>query len=92
MTIVSVIACVYGVVQSVGFRYHTQYHARQLGVNGYVRNCDDGSVEIVACGQSQAVERLLEWLRAGGPRSARVDTVLAEPHGKMDYQGFSVRY
>ncbi len=88
----SVKVFVYGVVQGVGFRYHTQHQARLHGVNGYARNCDDGSVEVVACGADADVEQLVAWLRAGGPRSARVDRVLTEPHGKMDYTSFAIRY
>ncbi|MBG6246592.1 acylphosphatase [Candidatus Symbiopectobacterium sp. 'North America'] len=87
-----VTAYVYGVVQGVGFRYHTQQQARQLGVKGYARNCEDGSVEVVASGESQQVEQLIIWLKAGGPRSARVERVLVEPCAMMDYTGFSIRY
>jgi len=71
---------VHGRVQGVGFRYNTQSEAKKLGLNGYARNLDDGSVEVLACGEAQQVEALLAWLRAGGPRSARVDKVLVEPH------------
>lgn len=92
MSRIAVIASVYGLVQGVGFRYHTQMQAQRLGVTGYARNCDDGSVEVVACGDASAVEQLLAWLRQGGPRHARVDRVLAEPHGNTDYADFRIRY
>ncbi|WP_192457410.1 acylphosphatase [Musicola keenii] len=92
MPTVSMIAWVYGVVQGVGFRYHTQLQAQRLGVCGYVRNCDDGSVEVVACGEPQAVEQLINWLRQGGPRYARVDRVLVEPCAVADFEGFGIRY
>lgn len=78
--------------QGVGFRYYTQHQARQFGVKGYARNCDDGSVEVVACGEPEQVERLISWLKAGGPRSAHVDRVLIEPRAMMDYGDFSIRY
>ena len=73
-------AWVYGRVQGVGFRYSTQAQAQQLGLTGYARNLDDGSVEVLACGDNAQLEHLLAWLKAGGPRSARVDRVLTEPH------------
>lgn len=92
MSIFAVRAYIYGVVQGVGFRYHTQNQARLLELNGYAKNCDDGSVEVVACGEQENVERLIAWIKAGGPRSARVDNVLTEPHAKTDYTGFSIRY
>jgi len=92
MSTVSVIAWVYGMVQGVGFRYHTQMQARQLGVRGYVRNCDDGSVEVVASGEADAIEQLAAWLKQGGPRHARVDKVLMEPHPATDARDFTIRY
>ena len=73
-------AWVYGRVQGVGFRYSTQAQAQQLGLTGYARNLDDGSGEVLACGDNAQLEQLLAWLKAGGPRSARVDRVLTEPH------------
>lgn len=92
MSQVAVKVYVYGVVQGVGFRFHTQAQAQMLELTGYVRNCDDGSVELVACGQSEAVEKILEWVRQGGPRYSRVDRVLTEPHGNTDYRAFDIRY
>ncbi|MEO3989165.1 acylphosphatase [Pseudocitrobacter cyperus] len=87
------IAWVYGMVQGVGFRYSTQREALRLGLKGYARNLDDGSVEVVACGEEAQVEALLAWLKAGGPRSARVDRVLTEPHQpRQAWDNFSIRY
>jgi acylphosphatase len=73
-------AWVHGRVQGVGFRYSTQRQAHSLGVRGYARNLADGSVEVLACGEPQQVDALINWLKAGGPRSAQVDKVLVEPH------------
>ena len=65
----------------------------RLGLRGYALNLDDGSVEVVACGSEEQVEKLLAWLKAGGPRSARVDKVLAEPHQpEKAWSNFSIRY
>ncbi|MEG1122725.1 MAG: acylphosphatase [Citrobacter sp.] len=93
MSKVCIIAWVYGRVQGVGFRYTAQHEAQRLGLTGYAKNMNDGSVEIVACGESEQVEQLMKWLKAGGPRSARVDRVLSEPHRPGDdLKGFSIRY
>lgn len=73
-------AWVHGRVQGVGFRYSTQAEARTLGVLGYARNLDDGSVEVLAWGEAEQVDALIVWLKAGGPRSARVEKVLVEPY------------
>jgi acylphosphatase len=67
-------AVVSGRVQGVGFRYSTQEVARDLGLAGWVRNLADGRVELEAEGDRAALDRLLEFLRAG-PRMARVDGV-----------------
>lgn len=73
--LVSLRALVRGRVQGVGFREFVYVRAGFLGLTGYVRNGDDGrSLEVVAEGERQSLEQLLEYLRQG-PRSARVDAV-----------------
>lgn len=56
-------AIVKGRVQGVGFRATTQYHAEKLGLRGYVKNLPDGSVEIVAVGDRETLQKLLKNLR-----------------------------
>lgn len=86
-------AWVFGMVQGVGFRYSTQREALRLGVTGYALNLDDGSVEVLACGEDYQVDKLIAWLKAGGPRSARVDKVLTEPHlAEKTWTRFDIRY
>jgi acylphosphatase len=63
-----------GRVQNVGFRWWTARHARVLGVVGTVRNRPDGSVEVVAAGPPEAVQRLAGLL-ASGPPGANVEAV-----------------
>lgn len=93
MTTVCTLCWIYGQVQGVGFRYSTQRQAVQLGVTGYARNLDDGSVEVLVCGTPQQVEALVDWLKAGGPRSARVDKVVTEPHQPgRQWTNFGIRY
>ena len=60
-----------GWVQGVFFRQNTKRKADELGVRGTVRNLFDGSVEIVAEGEEDAITRLAEWSKVGPP-SARV--------------------
>lgn len=83
---------VHGMVQGVGFRYSTQREGVKLGLTGYARNLEDGSVEVLACGDVEQVEKLLAWLKAGGPPSARVDKVLTEPHQpEREWSNFGIR-
>jgi acylphosphatase len=67
-------AVVHGDVQGVGFRYFVQRRGQQLGLQGWVRNNDDGTVELVAEGGREALEQLKRALQEG-PRMARVDRV-----------------
>ena len=67
-------AVVRGDVQGVGFRYFVQRKAQQLGLRGWVRNNDDGSVELVAEGERDPLEHLKRAVEEG-PRMARVDRV-----------------
>jgi acylphosphatase len=63
-----------GEVQGVGFRYFTQRVAARHQVVGYVRNLDDGRVEVVAEGTPEGIEGLKHDL-AAGPQHARVEQV-----------------
>jgi acylphosphatase len=67
-------AVVRGRVQGVGFRASAAHEARRLGVDGWVRNLPDGSVELEARGTPAAVDALVSWL-GQGPRGARVTGV-----------------
>src|SRR5258708_12173795 len=61
---------VHGGVQGVGFRYFLMAEARRLGLKGWVRNRDDGTVEFVAEGTKPHLERLKQP-PGPGPRMAR---------------------
>ena len=62
---------VYGHVQGVFFRASAQIQASELGVTGWVRNLQDGTVEVYAEGNQNALNRFIEWCRKGPP-SAKV--------------------
>jgi acylphosphatase len=70
-------AVVRGDVQGVGFRYFLLRRAQQLGLRGWVRNNDDGTVELVAEGRRSDLEQL-KRAADEGPRLARVDHVDAD--------------
>ena len=65
---------IWGRVQGVYFRQSMVECAQSLGVNGWVRNRQDGSVEATVAGHPQAIERMLAWAHQGPP-GARVDRV-----------------
>lgn len=66
-----------GLVQGVWFRQSTADEARRLGLEGWVRNLADGSVEAEAQGARPAVEALVRWCHRGPP-AARVEGVDVE--------------
>lgn len=74
-----------GRVQGVGFRWFVHHEAAELGLRGWVRNTDQGDVEIVAAGDSTDLAELKTALRKGS-RGSRVDAVmedeLAESEGE----------
>jgi len=67
-------AIVEGRVQGVGFRYFVEENAYQLNLTGWVRNRWDGTVEVLAEGDRQTLEKFLSFLHRG-PRAAYVSTV-----------------
>ena len=79
-----------GSVQGVGFRYFVQQSAKPLGVRGWVRNVDDGSVEVYAVGTSEQLSELAGLLRKG-PRWSEVRGVDESEAPLEDHSGFFVR-
>jgi acylphosphatase len=78
-----------GRVQGVGFRAWTDAEARRRGLRGWVRNEPDGSVSPLICGETRAVEDMLEAL-GRGPVASDVAGVAAEPAEPPGGAGFSV--
>ena len=80
-----------GRVQGVFFRGAAAEQARALGIVGYARNRDDGTVEIVAEGDRNALEIFAAWA-ARGPTSARVEDVRVEWSDSFDeFDEFRIR-
>jgi len=83
-------AIVSGRVQGVFFRDSTRRKARHLGISGRAINLPDGRVEVLACGDAGALERLVEWLHQG-PELARVSAVTVEAvEPAVIPQGFTI--
>ena len=80
-----------GRVQGVGFRYFTLDAARREGLHGYVANRDDGSVEAVAEGDAESLERFERALRRGPSRSRVEHVTIDEVEPSMAGTGFEIR-
>ena len=82
---------VMGRVQGVGFRYFVLREAGSLGIDGWVRNCADGTVEALARGSTHDLARFQNRIEEG-PRWSRVTSVMVtdEPDEAVD-DGFEIR-
>ncbi|MEC9435755.1 MAG: acylphosphatase [Thermoproteota archaeon] len=81
-----------GRVQGVFFRQSTRVIAIKNNVNGWVRNLDDGKVEIVAQGETNNVDNLADWCKTG-PANSRVDEFeLKEESITEEFENFEVKY
>ena len=76
-----------GQVQGVFYRASTQEQANKYNLTGYARNLPDGSVEVLACGEPQAVDTLCDWLWQG-PLHASVDSVECTETQQTQSEGF----
>jgi len=80
-----------GRVQGVYFRAYTQKQAVKLNVKGFVRNLADGSVEIVATGHPEDLQKLLAWCHKG-PMLAKVSEVIVSSHAASEhFELFEIR-
>lgn len=76
-----------GKVQGVFYRKWTIETANKLGLHGWVRNLQDGTVEAVFSGKSAAVESMVEKCREGPP-GARVSDIDISSYNKPVFDGF----
>lgn len=80
-----------GTVQGVFYRATTKETAQERGVDGWVKNLEDGRVEAVFEGPKADVESMIDWCHEGSPAATvrDVDAEFEEPQG---LSGFEVRY
>ena len=89
---VRALVVVSGKVQGVFYRATTRKVATRLGVQGWVRNNRDGTVEALLEGDASAVNRLIQWCEKG-PIHSDVQKVTVTWQGHLgEFDGFEVRY
>jgi acylphosphatase len=81
-----------GRVQGVFFRAYTRDAAQRIGVTGWVRNLPDGRVETVFEGESDDVEKMLEWCREGSPMSRIEKVELLDEVYTGDFDRFAITH
>ena len=81
-------AIISGIVQGVGYRYWLRGEAERLGVDGWCRNRNDGTVEALFEGDGDAVDRLIALCRQGPPGAnvRSVEVVVADPEGTPGFR------
>jgi acylphosphatase len=81
-----------GRVQGVYYRAFAQEAALRLGLTGFCRNLPDGSVEVVAEGDREVIEILIDQLQIGPPR-AKVEAIQVNwKTGEKSFKDFSILY
>jgi acylphosphatase len=78
-----------GDVQGVFFRQSTREKATELGIKGTVKNCNDDSVEIIATGSKDQLDKLVAWCWEGPPRAV-VRNVIAQDLSLQQFYNFSI--
>jgi acylphosphatase len=85
------VAVVRGYVQGVGFRWFVQREAARLGLDGWVANRADGSVEVMAEGPDERLSELLLQLWEGPTGSAVSDVEVSREPARGNLAGFTIR-
>ncbi len=81
---------IFGDVQGVGFRQVTQFRASNMGVKGWVKNNQDGSVEAVFEGDDNNVDDMVEFCKIGPPGSHVERTEITEEKYSAKFNDFRI--
>ena len=81
-----------GTVQGVGFRYFVKKKADQMGVKGFVRNLPDGTVEVMAEGEKEVLEKFLEEIENGPPLAEVTHMAYEFSNKEGGFTSFEIQY
>ena len=81
---------VQGTVQGIFFRQFAKEHADNLGLTGFVRNLEDGDVEVIVEGEGGQIERLGEFIRKGPEHSQIRNVKIEERKWSGDFKDFKI--
>lgn len=79
-----------GKVQGVWYRKSAELKARELGLKGFVKNQNDGSVYAEVEGEEATIEAFIQWCWQGPPL-ARVENIKVKKGTWLGFEGFEVR-
>jgi len=80
-----------GRVQGVFFRAFIKENADMLGLSGFVKNLDDGRVEVIVEGSEDKIEQLIEKIKQGPPRAKVDDVSVTWEEARGEFKGFNVK-
>lgn len=82
-----------GKVQGVSFRYYSFERAQKLGITGWIRNLEDGRVEVVACARDgKTMDEFVSFLKVGPPRATIEGFEIVDvAGGDIHFEEFSIR-
>jgi acylphosphatase len=81
-----------GMVQGVFFRHETKKRALRQGISGWVRNLEDGRVEALFEGETEAIEKMLNFCRNGPPGADVQNLDVNTETWKGEFRDFTVKY
>ena len=83
---------IYGLVQGVNFRYFTSLYAQKLGITGFIKNNDDGTVTVNAEGEEKNLHKLLNFCY-NGVKHAKVDSIdVSWLENSDEFSSFNILY
>jgi acylphosphatase len=80
-----------GVVQGVFFRANIERKAKELRLNGYIKNLNDGSVEIIAEGDIEKIKKLIEFCKSS-PGISKVMNISVNYKKIEGFKNFEIKY
>jgi len=81
-----------GIVQGVFFRAHTRNSARSLNLTGWVKNMDDGRVEVVVEGIRSRITEFIGWCHKGPAAASVLSVEVKWQQATGEFEDFEVRY
>jgi len=81
-----------GRVQGVWFRHNTNIAGNKLGLKGFVRNLPDGNVEVIAEGNEEKIQQMINFCKTGPEGSYVEDVKIKYEKPKSEFKTFSIRY
>lgn len=78
-----------GKVQDVFYRASSQIKAKSLGITGWVKNTDEGHVELLGSGSTEDIEALITWCKQGPPQAIVTDVIITSKD-EVEFRGFEI--